>query len=112
MNQPSDARGTPASPQELIAMQQHRPERPEKPERKQSAKVQQVLDLIEHLDTGAAEAQLIALTLVRRLEAFHDEVVDGLQGDADARHSQIVSWAIDADRLYRSRMLLESVDLE
>ena len=49
---------------------------------------------------------------MRRLEAFHDEVVDELKGDADARQSQIVSWAVDADRPYRSRMLLESVDLE
>lgn len=104
--------GIPASPQELIAMQEHKPERPEKPERKQSAKVQQVLDLIEQLETGAAEDQQIALTLVRRLESFHDEVVDELKGDESAKHSQIISWAIDADRLYRSRMLLESVDLE
>jgi len=49
---------------------------------------------------------------VRRLESFHDGVVDEMKEDEEARHSQIVSWAIDADRLYRARMLLESVDLE
>lgn len=104
--------GIPASPQELIAMQEHKPERPEKPERRQSAKVQEVLDQIEQLNTNAAEDQQIALTLVRKLENFHDEVVTELKGDDSAKHSQIINWAVDADRLYRSRMLLESVDLE
>lgn len=106
------AAGIPASPQELIAMQENKPERPEKPERQQSAKVKEVLNLIEKLETNAAEDQQIALTLVRRLESFHDEVVDEMKDDAEAKHSQIISWAIDADRLYRTRMLLESVDLE
>ncbi|WP_254988593.1 hypothetical protein [Cyanobium sp. ATX 6E8] len=104
--------GIPSTPQELIAMQENKPERPEKPERQQSAKVKEVLDLLEKLDTSAAEDQQIALALVRKLETFHDEVVDEMKGDADAKHTQIVSWAVDADRLYRSRMLLESVDLE
>ena len=104
--------GIPATPQELIAMQENKPERPEKPERQLSAKVKEVLDLIEKLETNAAEDQQIALTLVRRLEGFHDEVVDEMKDDADAKHSQIISWAIDADRLYRARMLLDSVDLE
>ena len=102
----------PNSPQELIAMQDNKPERPEKPERQQSAKVKEVLELIEKLDTNAAEDQQIALTLVRRLESFHDEVVEEMRDDAEAKHSQIVSWAVDADRLYRARMLLESVDLD
>jgi hypothetical protein len=108
------AAGIPNSPQELIAMQEDKPgkDRPEKPERQQSPKVKDVLELIEKLETSAAEDQQIALTLVRRLESFHDEVVDELKEDADAKHTQIVSWAIDADRLYRARMLLESVDLE
>lgn len=104
--------GIPNTPQELMAMQDNKAERPEKPERQQSAKVKQVLDLIEKLDTSAAEDQQIALTLVRRLEGFHDEVVEEMKDDADAKHSQIISWAVDADRLYRARMLLESVDLE
>lgn len=106
--------GIPNTPQDLIAMQESRPEkeRPEKPERQQSTKVKEVLDLIEKLETTAAEDQEIAMTLVRRLESFHDEMVDELKDDETAKHSQIVSWAIDADRLYRCRMLLDSVDLE
>ena len=38
--------------------------------------MKEVLDLIEKLDTNAAEDQQIALTLVRKLESFHDEMVD------------------------------------
>lgn len=104
--------GIPNSPQELMAMQANKPERPQKPERQESAKVQKALDLIEKLDTTPAEDQQIALTLVRKLEGFHDEVVAEMKNDGDAKHSQIVSWAVDADRLYRSRMLLESIELE
>lgn len=104
--------GIPSSPQQLIDMQENKPERPEKPERQQSAKVKEVLDLLETLDTGAAEDQQIALALVRRLESFHDNVVEEMQEDESAKHSQLVSWAIDADRLMRCRMLLDSVDLE
>jgi hypothetical protein len=95
-----------------MAMQDNRSERPEKPERQQTPKVKQLLELLEKLETSAAEDQQIALFLVRHLESFHDGVVKDLQEDDDAKHSQIVSWAIDADRLYRARMLLESVDLE
>lgn len=102
----------PKSPQELIAMQENKPERPEKPERQLSAKVKEVLELIETLETSAADDQQIALRLVRKLENFHDSVVTDMQEDAEAKHSQIVSWAVDADRLYRARMLIESVDLE
>lgn len=102
----------PNSPQELIAMQESKPERPEKPERQQSAKVKEVLDLIEKLETNPAEDQQIALALVRSLENLHDSVVNDMQDDAEAKHSQIVSWAVDADRLYRARMLIDSVELE
>ena len=35
-----------------------------------------------------------------------------MKDDEQAKHSQIVAWSIDADRLMRSRILLESVDLE
>ncbi|MFN5117108.1 MAG: AAA family ATPase [Cyanobacteriota bacterium] len=104
--------GIPNSPQELIAMQENKPERPEKPERKQSGKVKEVLDLIDSLDIDAGEDQQIALTLVRRLESFHNGVVEEMKDDDDAKHSQIIRWSVDADRLYRARMLLESVDLE
>lgn len=109
---PSVGAGIPNSPQELMAMQDSKPDRPEKPERELTPKVKQVLDLVHELDTTAAEDQQIALAIVRHLESFHDDVVKEMQDDADAKHSQIVSWAIDADRLYRARMLLESVDLE
>ena len=104
----------PQSPDRLIAMQENRPEkdRPKKPERSAPKKVKQVLELINSLDTNAYEDQQIALTLVRNLEQFHDKVVDEMQDDEEASHSQIVGWAIDADRLMRCRMLLESVDLD
>ena len=92
-------------------MQDKKPERPEKTERQQSAKSKQVLNLIKMLNTSAAENQEIALTLVRRLESFHDEVVAEREDDAEAKHSQIASCADDADRLYRAWILLESVDL-
>lgn len=104
--------GIPNSPQDLIAMQTTRPERPEKPERQHSPKVKQALELLEKLETSPAEDQQIALFLVRQLESFHDEVVAEMRDDEEAKHAQIVSWAIDADRLFRARVLLESVDLE
>lgn len=103
--------GIPASPQQLIDMQSHA-QRPEKPERTQSPKVKKALDRIEKLDTTADEDRQIALVLLRHLEAFHDGVVEEMEGDDTARHSQIVAWAVDADRLMRARMLLESVDLD
>lgn len=104
--------GIPNSPEELIAMQENKPEHPEKPERGHTPKVKQVLDLLHSLDTTAYEDLQVALAVVRHLEKFHDEVVEEMQNDEDAKHSQIVCWAIDADRLYRSRLLLESVNLE
>ncbi|KAF0652237.1 hypothetical protein L107_15147 [Cyanobium sp. Copco_Reservoir_LC18] len=103
--------GIPASPQQLIDMQTHG-RRSEKSERPQSPKVKEVLDRIEKLDTTAHEDRQIALVLLRHLEAFHDGVVEEMEGDDTARHGQIVAWAIDADRLMRARMLLESVDLD
>jgi hypothetical protein len=113
------AAGIPSSPQELIAMQSNdnipdndRAERPEKPVRSRSAKVNEVLELISKLETSGLEDQQIALSLVRGLESFHDGVVEELREDDDAKHSQIIAWSIDADRLMRSRMLLESVDLD
>jgi hypothetical protein len=113
------AAGIPSSPQELIAMQSNdnmpdndRAERPEKPERSRSAKVNEVLELISKLETSGLEDQQIALSLVRGLESFHDGVVEELRDDDDAKHSQIIAWSIDADRLMRSRILLESVDLD
>ena len=104
--------GTPNSPHALITMQSARGERPEKPEFPLSAKVKQVIELLELLDTDPAEDQQLALFLVRQLEGYHDGVVAEMQDDDEARHSQIVAWAVDADRLMRCRMLLESIDLE
>lgn len=102
----------PASPSALIAMQENRPERPEKPEHPQSANVKEVLDLIEKLDTSAYEDQQIALAIVRHLERFHDEVVEEMENDEEAKHSQISAWAVDADRLMHCRIVLESINLE
>lgn len=102
----------PDSPEQLIAMQEKKPERHEKRSEPTRPKVSQVLELIEKLDTNAYEDQQIALALVRQLEQFHDNVVEEMQDDNEAKHAQIVSWAIDADRLMRCRMLLESVDLD
>lgn len=111
-NQPQAvAAGIPDSPQQLIAMHS-RDQRSEKPERKQSPKVKEVLELIEKLSTSEAEDLQIALAVVRHLEDFHDRVVDEMESDEEAKHAQIIRWAIDADRLYRARMLLEAVDLE
>ncbi len=104
--------GIPNTPEELIAMQENKSERPEKPDQEQSAKAKQVLDLIKMLATSAAEDQEIALALVRRLESFHDDVVAEMKDDAEAKHSQIVSCAVDADRLMHCRIFLENVDLE
>jgi hypothetical protein len=94
----------PNSPDQLIAMQENKPERHEKGAQPRSPKVSQVLEQIEKLETNAYEDQQIALALVRHLEQFHDNVVEEMQEDSEAKHSQIVSWAIDADRLMRCRM--------
>jgi len=93
-------------------MQNSRASRPEKPDFELSAKVKQVLELIDSLETDAHEDQQIALALISQLEKMHVEVVEDLQEDDTAKHGQIVSWAIDADRLLRCRMLLESIDLD
>lgn len=109
----TDFSGIPSSPAELIAMQdKSNHPRPEKPERQTSANVTRVMEVIDQLDTKAAEQLEIAYRLVRRLESFHDEVVDEMRNDADASHNQLISWAIDADRLMQARILLGNVDLE
>lgn len=109
----NDAEAIPASPAQLIAMQNEASKpRPEKPERQTSANVTQVMELIDKLDTKAAEDLEIAYRLVRRLESFHDEVVDDMRDDPEASHNQLISWAIDADRLMQARILLGNVDLE
>ena len=107
--------GTPNTIDELLGMQEKTNcERPEKAEKdsKPSARVQEVFDLIDKLKTTAAEDHQIALYLVRSLEDFHDGIVKEMQEDEGSKHSQIVAWTVDADRLMRSRLLLESVDLD
>jgi hypothetical protein len=96
----------------LLAMQQRSAPRPEKPVKPDSLKVKQVLELISSLDTSAGEDQQIALAIIRHHEDSHDGVVKDLRDDPDADHSQIVAWAIDADRLMRCRLLLENVDMD
>lgn len=96
----------------LLAMQQRSAPRPEKPVKLDSPKVKQVLELMSSLDTSAGEDRQIALAIIRHHEDCHDDVVKDLRDDADADHSQIVAWAIDADRLMRCRHLLEHVDMD
>ena len=72
----------PCSPQELMAMQAERQPRPDKPKRgvdPLSPGARQVLDLITALNSSPLEQQQIALSLVRRLEGFHDAVVEEMQ---------------------------------
>jgi len=104
--------GVPETANALLAMQQRSAPRPEKPVRRDSPKVTQVLELMSSLDTSAWEDQQIALAIIRHHEDCHDGVVKDLRDDADADHSQIVAWAIDADRLMRCRHLLEHVDMD
>ena len=107
--------GTPNTIDELIAMQDKtNGDRPEKADKdpKPSARIQEIFDLIDKMKTTAAEDHQIALYLVRSLEDFHDGIVKEMQEDDGAKHSQIVAWTVDADRLMRSRLLLESVDLD
>ncbi|MEB3200573.1 MAG: hypothetical protein VKK62_08620 [Synechococcaceae cyanobacterium] len=105
--------GVPASPAALLALQDPAPQpRPEKPEFQASAGVLQVMELIDRLDTRPADDLEIAFRLLLRLESFHDEVVQELREDSEASPSQLVAWAVDADRLMRARHLLGSVVLD
>ena len=110
---PEAGMSVPESPAQLIAMQSIAPRpRPEKPEPQCHATVKTVLELLDTLEATPAEDLAIAVRLVRRLEGYHDSVVDDLRDDDSASHNQIIAWAVDADRLLRSRLLLESIDLE
>ena len=104
--------GIPNSPDQLIAMQENKPQRPEKREHTQSPKVKDVLELSENLDTTAHEDQQIALAIVRNLERFHDDVVEDMEKDEQPKHSQISAWAVDAERIMHCRIFLESINLE
>ena len=102
----------PNSPQELISMQENKPDYPEKNERQRSEKVKEIMELIDKLDTSPLDDQQIAIALISSLEQYHDDVVERMRDDSDAKHSQIASWAVDADRLMHCRYMLSSVDLE
>jgi hypothetical protein len=100
----------PDSPQQLLAMQKGEGAVPAPPT--SSPRVLEVLERINALETTSAEDKQIALALLRKLEDLHDEIVEELRDDPEAPHSQIIAWSIDADRLTRARILLESVDLQ
>jgi hypothetical protein len=103
----------PESPAQLIAMQNTPPKpRPEKPEPQSNPTVKAVMELLDTLVATPAEDLAIAVRLVRRLEGYHDSIVDDQRDDDSASHNQIIAWAVDADRLMCSRLLLESIDLE
>ena len=89
------------------------PNRPDKPVNgdKLTAKVKDVLALLEKLNTSAAEDKEVALTILRHLETFHDDAVDDMVNSAESERSQVAAWAVDADRLMFCRRLLESIDL-
>jgi len=123
LTQPGEVQATPAvgtvpdSPQQLLAMQEQDADGSATPEKtgrteRTSAKAEEVLALIDKLDTSGGDDLQIALKLVRWLERYHDDTVERLQGEEGADHAQIVAWAIDADRLMRVRILLESIDLD
>ena len=90
-----------------------KPNCPDKPVNgdKLTAKVKDVLALLEKLNTSAAEDQEVALTILRHLETFHDDVVDDMVKSTESERSQVGVWAVDADRLMFCRRLLESIDL-
>ena len=71
----------------------------------------EVLELIKTLSTSPADDQAIALSLLNKLEDFHDQVVSEMADDNAAKHTQIISWAVDADRLYQARLLLQNVEI-
>ena len=100
----------PDSPQQLLAMQKGEGAMPALPT--SSPRVLEVLERINALETTSAEDKQIALALLRKLEDLHDEIVEELRDDPEAPPSQIIAWSIDADRLTRARILLESVDLQ
>lgn len=102
----------PHSPDALIALQRKGSAAAAGEGPRHSGKLDQLLNLVAHLEIGAWESQQLALSLVRHLEKFHDAVVAELDSDEQAPHCQVARWAIDADRLTRCRLLLEDIDLE
>jgi hypothetical protein len=101
----------PSSPEELIARQRCRPAHPCSGETSGSDTVASVLELLRLHGAGNAEKRQIALALLRELESFHDHVVQELADDRQASHAETARWAVQADRLYRARKILETIEL-
>ena len=103
----------PTTIQELLALQELQPNNygPVAKSESDSSKVQEALGRIMELSTSPLEDQQIALALIGRLESLHQAVVQQLQQDQDASHSQITHWSIDSDRLLHARNMLANVDL-
>jgi hypothetical protein len=103
----------PTTIQELLALQEIQPNNygPVAKSESSSGKVQEALSRILELSTSPLEDQQIALALIGRLEGLHQAVVQQLQQDPEASHSQITHWSIDSDRLLHARNMLANVDL-
>ncbi len=103
----------PTTIQELLALQEIQPNNygPVAKSESSSGKVQEALSRILELSTSPLEDQQIALALIGRLESLHQAVVQQLQQDPEASHSQITHWSIDSDRLLHARNMLANVDL-
>jgi hypothetical protein len=103
----------PTTIHELLALQEVQPNNygPVTKSESDSGKVQEALRRIMDLSTSPLGDQQIALALIGRLERLHQAVVQQLQQDPDASHSQITPWSIDSDRLLHARNMLANVDL-
>jgi hypothetical protein len=103
----------PSTIQALLALQEIQPNNygPVAKSESDSGKVQEALRRIMDLSTSPLEDQQIALALIGRLESLHQAVVQQLQQDPEASHSQITHWSIDSDRLLHARNMLANVDL-
>ena len=99
--------------QRLMALQEIQPNNygPVAKSESDSGKIQEALRRIMELSTSPLEDQQIALALIGRLESLHQAVVQQLQQDPEASHSQITHWSIDSDRLLHARNMLANVDL-
>ena len=103
---------TPRSPSDLIAMQGKRLQAPPEPSgSKLSLKTREALAVISRLQMTPSEDAQIAIHLISLLEEFHRDVLKDLIADQNARHGQVAAWAIDADRLMQSGVLLEAATL-
>jgi hypothetical protein len=94
----------PNSPNELLAMQ------PGKLEKEMTPKVKKILEFIDKLEPDAAEDIHIALILIARLEYFHSYMTKTLIEEGESKPEEVCGWAVDADRLWQCRQILESVE--